>query len=318
MPAKVLVETKDMPREQWLEWRRRGIGSSDAAAVAGLHPWLSAIEVWAEKTGFALPKEPSEQAEERMHWGNVLEDVIAREFAERNQVRVRRRNAILQHPDYPFMIATLDRIVTTSDGPAVLEVKTTAERHRGQWVGQEGEALIPDWYAIQVQHQLAVTGYNTAYVAVLIGGQEYQERLVPRDEELIESLIQIEERFWTQHVLTGNPPPPSQPQDAELVDKLYPGGKPEPITLPDDALELIEAYERWSDIERQARDTKETIKARLQAMMGDHEIGVVGNRKVRWTTYETTRFNAGALRVAHPEIWEEFAEKRTVRRFSVA
>src|SRR5690606_28041607 len=53
-------------------------------------------------------------------------------------------------------------------------------------------------------------------------------------------------------------------------------------------------------------------------MMGDHEIGVVGNRKVRWTTYETTRFNAGALRVAHPDIWEEFAEKRTVRRFSVA
>lgn len=318
MPAKVLVATKDMPRDEWLKWRRKGIGSSDAAAVAGLHPWRSAVEVWAEKTGFALPQEPSEEAQERMHWGNVLEDVIAKEFAERNQVRVRRRNAMLQHPHYPFMIANLDRIAHLDDGPAVLEIKTTAERHRGQWVGPKGEELVPDWYAIQVQHQLAVTGYEMAYVAVLIGGQEYQERTIERDDELIEALIQIEERFWNEHVLTATPPPPSRSQDAEVVAKLYPGGKPEPITLPDEALQLIEGYERWSEIEREARDTKEALKARIQALMGDHEIAEVGGRKVRWTTYETTRFNSGALRAAHPEIYQEFAEKRTVRRFSVA
>ena len=50
-PALRLVKTHDLPREQWLEVRKGGIGSSDAAAAVGLHPYKSQLQLWMEKTG---------------------------------------------------------------------------------------------------------------------------------------------------------------------------------------------------------------------------------------------------------------------------
>ena len=92
--AEVLVNTADMSREEWLEWRRRGIGGSDAAAVAGLNRWRSPMQVWLEKTG----QIEGSGDNEAMYWGRILEDIIADEFSRRTGKRVRRRNAILNTP----------------------------------------------------------------------------------------------------------------------------------------------------------------------------------------------------------------------------
>lgn len=51
MAVNVLVSTKDMERNQWLEWRKKGIGGSDVAAIAGLNKYKSPVGVWLEKTG---------------------------------------------------------------------------------------------------------------------------------------------------------------------------------------------------------------------------------------------------------------------------
>ena len=37
----------------------------------------------------------------KSYFGNVLEEVVAQEFAKRTGLKVQRRNAILQHPAYP-------------------------------------------------------------------------------------------------------------------------------------------------------------------------------------------------------------------------
>ena len=50
-PALRLVRTQELNREQWLQVRQQGIGSSDAAAAVGLNPYKSALELWLEKTG---------------------------------------------------------------------------------------------------------------------------------------------------------------------------------------------------------------------------------------------------------------------------
>ena len=76
MAMVIAASTRDMTREQWLEERRKGIGGSDAAAIAGLSPWKSPVAVWLEKTGQVEPEEPGEAA----YWGTVLEDVVARNF----------------------------------------------------------------------------------------------------------------------------------------------------------------------------------------------------------------------------------------------
>ena len=40
-PALRLVSTKELPREDWLQIRKQGIGSSDAAAAVGLNPYVN-------------------------------------------------------------------------------------------------------------------------------------------------------------------------------------------------------------------------------------------------------------------------------------
>ena len=77
MTAQVLAKTLEMPRDEWLELRRQGIGGSDAAAILGLNPWKTPMDVWLEKTGeFTRDDEENEQ----MYWGTVLEAVVAEEF----------------------------------------------------------------------------------------------------------------------------------------------------------------------------------------------------------------------------------------------
>jgi hypothetical protein len=49
--AKRLVSTKDMAYQDWLEVRKQGIGSSDAATACGLNPYMSMLELWLIKTG---------------------------------------------------------------------------------------------------------------------------------------------------------------------------------------------------------------------------------------------------------------------------
>ena len=93
MQAIRLVNTSDMSRNDWLEHRRHGIGGSDAAVIMGVSPWKSLMDLWLEKTGQYVEDIDSES----MYWGRVLEDVIAKEFAIRNNTA---ENTI-QHLDYP-------------------------------------------------------------------------------------------------------------------------------------------------------------------------------------------------------------------------
>src|SRR5690625_1801045 len=94
-----------MSRQDWLHERQKGIGGSDASAILGFNPWKSAFELYIEKTSDTV----QEIDNEAIHWGNVLEDVVAEEFTRRTGKRVRRRNQIFKHKEHEFMIANIDR-----------------------------------------------------------------------------------------------------------------------------------------------------------------------------------------------------------------
>jgi len=114
MPS-VLVSTKDMSKAEWLQWRAKGIGGSDASIVCGLNRYKSPVELWMEKTGQIEPKIAGEAA----HWGTMLEPIIRNEFTERTGLQIKQEHAILQHSEYPFMLANLDGIVS---GPMAVYV----------------------------------------------------------------------------------------------------------------------------------------------------------------------------------------------------
>lgn len=308
MTAVTLAKTGDMPRDEWLGLRRKGIGGSDAAAILGLNPWKTPMDVWLEKTG-EFEDDPGEN--EKMYWGNVLEDIVAREFMARTGLKVRRRNAILKHKNRPFMIANVDRLVIGHK--AGLECKTA-----GQYTAEDWEMGLPDYYMPQLQHYMAVTGYPVWYVAVLIGGQEFKYYKITRDDYFIRDLIQAEVEFW-RLVETRTPPPVDGTKaSTELIKKLYPEAeKGKEIQLPFEAFELIQQYERACEEEKQIQLLKDEAANRLKDMLGTAERGSIHGRQVIWQNVASKRLNTKSLQKEYPDIYEQFAQESTYRRFSI-
>ena len=307
MTAAILAKTLDMPRDKWLELRRQGIGGSDAAVIMGVSPWTSLMDLWLEKTGQYVEDIDSES----MYWGRVLEDVIAKEFAIRNKLKIRRVNAILQHPDYPYMIANVDRVIVgRKEG---LEIKTGHEFSSQHW-----ENGVPAYYYAQVQHYMAVTGFKLWHVAVLIGGNKYEQFVVHRSEDYINELIAAEAEFWKLVEERTPPPLDGTKASTELVKRLYPeaeNGKE--IELPFEAFELILQYEQACEQEKQIRMVKDEAANRLKDMLGTAERGSIHGRQVIWQNTVSKRLNTKALEKAHPEIYDEFLKESVYRRFSI-
>lgn len=308
MAADVLVNTLDMERDDWLEWRRRGIGGSDASAVAGLNRWRSPVQVWLEKTGQIEDTGDSEV----MYWGRVLEDVVAREFSERTGKKVRRRNAILRHPEHQFMIANVDRMVVGEN--AGLECKTTSEWRRVEWADEE----IPDEYIIQCQHYMAVTGYEKWYIAVLIGGNKFLWQEVERDEEIIDYLIRIEGDFW-RLVETNTPPPMDGTESSSQALKLlYPESRAgKAIELPTEAEELVSERDAVKAMIAGYEEKLAAIENQLKAMLGEAESGTVGDKLVSWKTITSKRIDSKRIRELHPEIYDQCSKESSYRRFEI-
>ncbi|MDY3869402.1 MAG: YqaJ viral recombinase family protein [Pyramidobacter sp.] len=215
-PTKV-CRTAGMLESEWLELRRKGIGGSDAAAVCGMSPWNTPLGVYLDKTGISTSVASRDKCEERMHFGHVMEDVVASEFALRNpKLRVCRSGFMYSDAEYPWMLANVDRVVRGES--AGLECKNVSEYGAEGWE-HDG---VPDHYRIQCLHYMRVMGWRKMYIAAIIGGNRYVQRAIHRDsdgESLIEAIISAERVFWKDHVEQGVPPAVSSPDD---VKELFP------------------------------------------------------------------------------------------------
>lgn len=131
MKANILVETEGLSKEQWLRYRKQGIGGSDVASLLGISKWKSEIELWLDKTN-QTNEPPIEN--EAMTWGTIMEPIIRNHFAEVTGKTVVELKAMLQHPEYPFMLADVDGVTVDDAGnPAILEIKTASEYKRSEW-----------------------------------------------------------------------------------------------------------------------------------------------------------------------------------------
>ena len=236
MSAKLLASTANMPYEDWLEYRKQGIGGSDASVVCGISRYKSPVELWMEKTD----QLPAQEAGEAAYWGTQLEALVRAEFTKRTGIEVKQVYQLLQNEEHPFMLANLDGICEHPDfGPVIFEAKTASAYKAGEW-----EKTIPDEYALQLQHYMAVTGYQGAYIAVLIGGNTFRWKFVERDEELISMLIELESAFWN-HVRDCTPPPlDGSEASAKFLSERFPNSVPKSqIALPDTATDLLAQYD---------------------------------------------------------------------------
>lgn len=263
----------DVDREAWLAARRKGIGASEIAAVLGISPWESPFSLyWRKVNGWNY--EPSAA----MDWGNRLEDAIAQAYADRHvDDWLVERAGLMEGPE-PWILATPDRLLTTPvpdeqrcyrvppgvplmSTLAVLELKTAHSAHDG-W-GETGTSEIPVTYRAQVQWQMLVVGVQWAHVAVLIGGSDYREYEVLRDERDIAVMVEAGRRFMAR--IENGDPPPLDDHHATLatVKRLHPD-------LDDDATAEVDE-QMGANYLRACRAYKvaEKAKARYETLLRD-------------------------------------------------
>lgn len=321
-PALKLVKTQDLSRNQWLDVRRGGIGSSDAAAAVGLNPYKSALELWMEKTGrdAGLPKvDPNDEASP-MYWGTLLEPIVAAHYTKRTGNRVRRVNAVLQHPQHPWMLANIDREVVGAPDVQILECKTAG--YHGARLWEEG---VPEYVQLQVLHQLAVTGKQAADVAVLICGQELRVHRIEREDAQIKHLIELEQAFW-HRVEQGRAPPADGSESADRAMRaLWPRDTGQTLDLSGD-LRLSAAFSDLVALRQSLTDLttrKAQVEQLLQQHMGDASVAKFDTGEVRWKrSKDGSALDVERFLAEHPELVSQYAQRYSVdkpgsRRFTV-
>ena len=308
--AVVLASTENMAYEDWLEYRKLGIGGSDASVVCGISKYKSPVELWLDKTGQLPPQEAGEAA----YWGSQLEAIVRAEFTKRTGIEVTKPDVILQSEEHPFMLANLDGICEVPDvGTCIFEAKTASAFKVGEW-----EDTIPDEYQLQVQHYMAVTGYKGAYIAVLIGGNTFRWKFVERDEELITMLVELETAFWN-HVQDVTPPPLDGSEvSANFLSERFPNSVPKSqITLPDTAVDLLAQYDEACEELEAVTERKQKAENLLKQMMGDNEVGTAGDRVITWKSVSQERLDSKTLKAEHPALCKKYTNKTSYRRFTI-
>ncbi|QRY48111.1 YqaJ viral recombinase family protein [Mycolicibacterium boenickei] len=244
-------------RDEWLELRRTGIGSSDCSAVLGLGKYGSPFSVWADKTGKSRPDDETEA----MMWGTLLEPVIRAELARRLGVEIV-ECPTLRSLERPWQLYNPDGLILNQN--ALVEIKNASAWLAHDW--EEGE--VPDHAELQIQHGCAVTGADGAYVAGLIGGNRLRWEYVPRDDELIATIIAAEQHLWDTYIVPDVAPPiDGSDATAEAIAAQWPR-RYDVIDVAADVpavLTAMGAYQAALDAEKAAKADKATAVNQLTA-----------------------------------------------------
>lgn len=296
-PGAVQVLPADAPRDRWLTERRRGIGGSDASTVADLNPYSSRYALYLDKIGEAREREQTPA----MEWGHRLEPVLREYAAEKIGVPFHRRG-LLRSRTHAHMQFTPDGL--GGDG-SVLELKTTSWRTEDAEIWRSGE--VPDHAELQAQHGLYVTGRPFCWVVGLIDGREPFIVRVDADHELQAQLVEMEHRFWHDHVLAGKAPPAdgSGATTDAIRDRYNQADDAATIAAGNEVLTLLDERATAQQTARDAAERAEEITNRLKLLAGTAEIvNVTGEPAFTWRQNGT--FSEKALAAAEPDVHADY------------
>lgn len=294
-----------------LEQRKAYLGGTDTAAVLGLSRWKTPLQVWAEKTGTV---ERKESVGLHLTLGNRLEEVVAELFAQQTGKKVQRVNETRFHKNYPFLGANIDRRVVGED--SILECKTASAWKAKEWGGEE----IPREYILQVVHYMAVTGASRGYLAVLIGNQDFQVKVIERDEAIIADVVRKEVEFWNHFVVPKIMPGIGMitKNDAETLYRIYPMAEAGSVVrLTDEANQMIEQRNAMIQDIKLLEGNVDKLENELKSLLKDKEYGQTDNWIVSWKEQATRRLDTGLLKETKPETYEAFLKETKSRVFRI-
>lgn len=312
----VVAQSDADRRHQWLQERRTGIGGSDAAVVLGLSPWKSRYELWTEKSG-SLPDEDRGETTPHLDLGNNLEAVVLRLLALRTGrlVEPAERFKLVRHSEHEWLFCTPDGWEWECGGPnddgtlprGIVQAKTAFSLNKHDW-----DEEPPDYYRVQLQHEMLASGCTWGTLAVLFIDQGVLTRLLnaslcllddstahdtlaeaiaehcdfrffdyEADAEFQQDLLVAEQAFISLVAAGVAPSTDGSESCRRAIQRLHPRDNGESVPLPG---EWLEHSARLSELKAQKSITEKEIgelENALKALIGDATYGVLPDGS-RW------------------------------------
>ncbi len=301
-------------REEWLDIRKSGIGSSEVATIVGLNPWETPYQLWRRKVGLDEPK----QENAAMRNGHHLEDAVSKMWNDATGREIIKRSAIdwiIRDNDRPYLQVSPDRTYwlgesRSPEAKGILEIKTTRMK-----VDPED---LPRYWFTQVQYQLGVAGYTQGSLAWLSAGQGfdfgYQDlKFVP---DFYEWLIESVSRFWQDNILGKQ-----EPSAVSVADVLLKYNRHIDRKIIECSDEVFTAYQNLKEVRTELKALEEreaALEDTIKMAFGDAEaLSYGGDTIATWKAPKASlKFDAKAFQAEHPDLAKPYMkETQGARRF---
>lgn len=329
-----VVDISGLSREEWLDYRKKGIGGSDAAAIMGVSPFATKRDLFYDKTGIRPAYQENEDNWVAKEVGHRLEDLVAEIFSKKTGLKIFPVRTMFRHPLYPFMLADVDFFIEFADGTyGILECKTTNYNCQEKWANN----TIPVNYEYQVRHYISVMNIDKAYIACLYGNnaEEFFIRPLERDLETEEDLIAEEKYFWEEKVLKKVEPDYVEKADLVIasIKKHYGPADPQAagVILSTKNLSGIKTYlslkQEKAKLEGEVKRLEERMKQSYLGVLeelGASCSGTIMDGTTKYEvsynpTYRTSIDKKGLekLKIQHPDVYDDYVQTTENRRFAV-
>jgi len=255
-----------------VEFRKTGIGGSESAAILGIHPYLSAMELFARKVGLM----DSSADSVRLRVGSALEPTVVDEYQRKTGLSVVRRAEaceMLRHPEHHEALANLDGIgeakISGKWQDVIFEAKTVGSR--AWWLSWDNGKQVPLYIQCQVQHYMWVTGYQAAELAALVDMSALHVFPIARDDDFINNkLAPAVLSFWRDNVQAKVPPIwDGSTSCYDALKTMHPPKDAEgAIELPG-LLDTMLEYQALGEQESVIKGRRKEIKNEALAKLGD-------------------------------------------------
>lgn len=261
---------------QWHDLRSQHIGGSEIGIIFGASTYSTLNELYHNKRG-TFERNLDNKL---MQWGRAFEPVIATLISGDNHWGLKHCEEYHEHPDHPFLGATLDyHVVESEHGPGLLEIKNV-QQFAPNWSKKKAPAHVE----LQIQHQFLVVNaarasaglkpYTWGAIGSLHAGNPEDVRIMYRkpDAKIHAHIIEQAGKFWDD-VQSGNEPDIISHRDLDHISTMYrdaeplaPGtNQPDLIVKPGDAVldEYMHQYQLAKEAEKEARNTVGNYKAKI-------------------------------------------------------
>lgn len=300
-------------REEWLQQRQSGIGSSEVATIVGLNPWETPYQLWRRKLGIDPPK----QETFAMKAGHYLEDAVAQFWHDETGQDIIKRSAvdwIIVNADKPYMRVSPDRtywlagMSHSNANKGILECKTTQ-------MSIDPDDIPKHWFC-QVQYQLGVAELEQGSLAWLCSGREFGYKNLSLVPDFYGWLVEEVERFWTDNIQGKQEPTAANVQDVLLKYNRHTDGKS--VEVNDEIFAAYQSLKELKDELSAIEERKTELEDKIKLGFGDAEaISYGGQTIATWKAPKpSSKFDAKAFSAAHPDLAKEYTvTTQGARRF---